>query len=55
MPRKIVTRFDPPPIPIRSCDWTASFEDYDLGDPVGLGGTEQEAIDDLMMEVEMDE
>lgn len=53
--RKIVTKLDPPPIPIRDCDWSATFEDYDLGDPVGHGGTEAEAIADLMMEAEMDE
>jgi hypothetical protein len=29
--------------------WEATFGDYDLGDPVGTGGTEQEAIDDLLM------
>lgn len=28
--------------------WTATFEDYDLGDPCGVGATEAEAIADLM-------
>ena len=35
--------------------YTASFADYDLGDPVGVGGTEDEARADLMMEIEAHE
>ena len=27
--RKIITSFDYPPIPIRHCDWSAVFDDYD--------------------------
>lgn len=53
--RKIVTKYDPPAIPIRDCDWSAVFDDYDLGDPIGHGATEQEAIDDLKMEAGMEE
>lgn len=48
--RKIVTKYDPPPIPVRFADWSATFEDYDLGSPIGHGASEQEAIDDLLME-----
>ena len=46
---EIITRYDPKPSHIRSCDWSAVTDDYD-GDgehPVGYGATEQEAIDDL--------
>lgn len=50
--RKIVTKFDPPPIPVRECDWSATFDDYDLGSPIGHGATEQNAIDDLLIEAE---
>lgn len=50
MPRKIITKYDPPPIPFRECDWSAVFEDYDLGSPIGHGPTEQDAIEDLMQE-----
>lgn len=50
--RKIVTNYDPPPIPIRCCDWSATFDDYDLGDPTGHGATEAQAIEDLMMQVD---
>lgn len=52
--RKIVTKYDPPPIPWRGADWSAVFDDYDLGSPIGHGATEQEAIEDLHMEAELD-
>lgn len=45
--RKIVTRNIRPPVPGRQFDWQATWEGYDLGDPVGYGATEQAAIDDL--------
>jgi hypothetical protein len=60
--RNIVTKYDPPPIPTRKYDWTATFEDYDAdydgymcayyGDPIGEGATEQEAIDNLLDQVD---
>lgn len=31
----------------------ASFDDYDLGDQVGVGETEEDAKADLMMELEL--
>lgn len=37
-----------PPIPIRNYDWMATREDYDEGDPVGHGETEEEAVQDLL-------
>jgi len=48
--RNIKTHYEPPPIPVRNCDWTAIDDDtYDgPGCPVGWGATEQEAIDDLI-------
>jgi len=52
LPPKILTRYDPKPIPISAFDWTAATEDYDLGSPVGWGATEQEAIDDLLAQIE---
>lgn len=45
---KIITRYDPPPIPPREFDWSAVSDNYDHGDPVGFGRTEQEARDDLL-------
>ncbi len=50
--RKIITKYDPPPIPWRGVDWTAHYEDYDLGDCIGHGATEAEALADFAMEVE---
>jgi hypothetical protein len=50
--RKIVTTFDPPPIPSRKYDWRATLEDYDFDGPIGFGGTEQEAIADLEEQLE---
>ena len=44
----IKTTHEFPPIPIRDYDWSAVMEDYDEGDIIGYGRTEQEAINDLM-------
>lgn len=49
---KIITRYDPKPIPTRKFDWSAVEENYDLGSPCGWGATEQEAIEDLKMQIE---
>lgn len=46
--RKIITSHDCPPISVRDYDWSASREDWDEGDFIGYGRTEQEAIDDLL-------
>ncbi len=57
----IVTSFDYPPIPVRSFDWSAVTHDYDCDCdqdgyfstcPVGHGATEQEAIADLLAQLE---
>jgi hypothetical protein len=45
--RKIFTHFEYPPIPDRSHDWSAVYEGYDGGDPMGWGPTEEAAIEDL--------
>ncbi len=44
---EIRTSFDYPPIPVRDYDWSAIRDDYDSGDLIGYGRTEQEAIDNL--------
>jgi len=59
---KIVTHFDPKPIPIRSFDWSAVDDDtYDAdcdqdgffsNSPIGWGATEEEAIADLKEQLE---
>jgi hypothetical protein len=53
-PLRIVTRFDPPPIPQRWFDWSAIDDaTYDgPGCPVGHAATEDEAIEDLMAKFE---
>lgn len=44
---RIVTTYDPPPIPVRNCDWSATRDSYDAGDPIGWGRTREEAVADL--------
>ena len=53
----IRTTYDPKPIPIRQFDWTASDDDtYDgPGCPVGYGGTEGEAVEDLLNQIDEEE
>lgn len=41
-----------PPIPIRDKDWVAAEANYDLGRPIGTGKTEQDAINDLLEQLE---
>jgi hypothetical protein len=50
---RIKTSFDYPPIPIRNFDWSAWDDDaYDTGEPIGRGRTEEEAIIDLLEQLE---
>lgn len=47
---KIVTEHWKKPIPRdigRKYDWSATFDNYEPGDPIGYGATELEAIQDL--------
>lgn len=48
---KITTQHIFPPIPIRTHDWMAYFDDRDEG-PTGFGATEPEAIADLKEQME---
>lgn len=53
--QKIVTEFWMKPIPMREFDWTAITDNYDGADPpdpVGYGRTEDEAIADLLDQLE---
>jgi len=45
--KKITTTYEKPPIPCRSKDWSASREDWDLGDQIGYGKSDHDAIEDL--------
>lgn len=51
--RKIITNFVFPPIPDRRFDWSAVYEGYEGGDPIGRGRTEQEALADLKIEADL--
>ena len=56
---KIVTHYDPKPIPDRSFDWSAVSENYDGAPdapdmPIGYGETEAAAIADLIEQLEDD-
>ena len=50
---RIKTSFDYPPIPVRNFDWSAWDDDtYDIGAPIGRGRTEEDAIADLLEQLE---
>ena len=49
---EVITSCFVKPIPVRSFDWEATFDDYDLGDVIGFGRTEEEALADLMERIE---
>ena len=50
---KIITSFVKPPIPIKDFDWQAVTDNYEPGDPVGVGATEEQAIVDLMEKLDI--
>jgi hypothetical protein len=61
---KIVTHYDPKPVPSDKFDWSAVTDNYDVDcvdgewhstHPVGYGATEEEAIADLKAQLEDDE
>lgn len=51
---KIKTDYWAKPMPIRSFDWCAFDENtHDVGAPIGYGATEQEALKDLLAQIEL--
>lgn len=64
---KILTTHDPKPIPLRSFDWSATTDNYDVSyegpedggwvanEPVGYGATEEAAIADLKEQLAEDD
>lgn len=50
---KIITKYDPPPIPPRQFDWSAVTDDYEPGCPIGWGYTEAEAWWDLVGQLDI--
>lgn len=53
--QRIVITHVYPPIPVRSYDYSACFDGYDEGDPLGRGPTPQAAVGDLLDQVYGDE
>ncbi|CAB4164207.1 hypothetical protein UFOVP826_10 [uncultured Caudovirales phage] len=51
MSRKIRTNFVNPPLPTRIMDWNAWEDGEEESGPIGYGKTEQEAIDDLKVQL----
>lgn len=60
---KLKTHYDPPPIPMRGFDWSATTDNYDASyegpedgwvanEPVGYGATEKLAVDHLLEQLE---
>lgn len=60
---KIITYYDPPPVPFRHSDWVAITDNYDADwqgeedgyvshSPIGHGATEAEALADLMEQID---
>ena len=45
---KIRTDYWAKPIPLRCFDWSAVDDNYEPGQPIGHGATEQEAIANLL-------
>jgi hypothetical protein len=43
-----------PPIPTKQFDWRATFDDYEPGKPMGYGETPDEALADLLEQVDDD-
>lgn len=41
--------------PLPSCAWQATFGDWDLGAPMGVGATPEEAIENLKWDAGEDE
>jgi hypothetical protein len=40
-----------PPIPTRNCDWLATLDNYEPGQPIGHGPTEADAVCDLYVQI----
>lgn len=45
---KIRTDFWAKPIPLRQFDWSATYDSYEGGDPIGYGRSEADAVLDLI-------
>lgn len=52
MSMKIITKYWAKPIPMRSFDWAAYFDNYEPGLPIGHGPDEESAINDLLEQLD---
>ena len=50
---KIVTYYDPKPVPFRTSDWSAVTDNYEPGHPIGWGASEQDAVMELLEQLEV--
>lgn len=48
----VVVTYDPPPVPSDAFNWSATFDDYEPGDPQGFGPTPEAAIAELLDQAE---
>jgi hypothetical protein len=51
---KIITNYAYPPIPIRQFDWSAITDNYEAGSPIGYGETKDQAVADLLDQLDED-
>lgn len=47
----IRTEYDPKPLPVREYDWQAVNDDYEPGDTIGFGASQEEAVADLLEKI----
>lgn len=52
---KVFTSYSPTPLPTRNHDWSATLGEPELDCHVGFGATEDDAIRDLVLWLELDE
>lgn len=49
---KVRVTYDPKPVPSRNFDYEAYVDSWDLGDPLGYGSTQEEAVQHLLDQLE---
>jgi len=52
---KVKVTYDPKPVPFCNFDYEAYVDSWDLGDPLGYGSTQEEAIKHLLEQLEENE
>jgi hypothetical protein len=49
---KVKVTYDPKPVPFCNFDYEAYVDSWDLGDPLGYGSTQEEAVQHLLDQLE---